>query len=238
MKAKEYAKKRKETLTLKLHNSYLYSFEELSNFLQAFHIADSIEPLSDGGFIPTMTPSIPCEEEAVEILARLFKPKIGSTIFENIQSFLPILRRFQNDNQVLITTNGCFDILHPGHLKTLQSSKKFDGVMIVLINSDASISRLKGNDRPINNWIFRSLLLSEIDIVHYVVVFDKDTPLEALQCIKPAWHIKGGSYDPVRVQVEADLLEEWGGKIHFEPMLKNYSTTGLLDQFKHGPFPI
>ncbi len=238
LRARQLAKEQNDTLTLKLRKSCLYSFDELSNFLLAFNIADSIEPYLENDFSPTKAPSIPNKDEAADILNQAFKFKIGLNIFENVESFLPVLRRLQNENQVLITTNGCFDILHPGHLKTIRSCKQFVGSLIVLINSDASISKLKGCDRPIHNWFFRSLLLSEIDVVKYVVVFDNDTPLYALQNIKPAWHIKGGSYNPEKVQAEADLLKTWEGKIHFEPLLKNYSTTGLLNQFKHSPFPI
>jgi rfaE bifunctional protein nucleotidyltransferase chain/domain len=238
LKAKASAQERNEQLTIKLYDGDLYTFSELSAFLSSFRIADSFSPFREGDTLSVNIPDIPGDDEAAAYLSGRFQSKIGTRIFEDVQSFLPVLQESRHKNRPVITTNGCFDILHPGHLKTLQSSRKFDGVFVVLINSDNSIKRLKGAGRPVHDWFFRASLLSEIQVVDFVVVFRDDSPLQAFRRIQPVWHIKGGSYIPERVRAEADLLRQWGGRVHFEPMAENYSTTVLLDHYGNGSFPV
>lgn len=238
LQAKQSANNRNEPLTIRLYEDGLYSFSDLSAFLSSFNIADSFAPFREGDSLSENIPEIPGQNEAIAYLSQRFQPKIGSSIFSDVQSFMPVLEKIRNQNRPVITTNGCFDILHPGHLKTLETSRKFDGVFVVLINSDNSITRLKGTGRPIHDWFFRASLLSEIQVVDYVVVFREDFPLQAFHQIQPVWHIKGGSYIPERVRAEADLLRQWGGRVHIEPLTDNYSTTALLDQFGNDSFPV
>jgi len=94
----------------------------------------------------------------------------------------------------VVTVNGCFDVLHVGHIKLLKRAKSFGDYLIVLINSDASVKRLKGADRPINTAQDRAEILRALACVNEVVIFNEDTPLNALNAIQPDIHVKGGSY--------------------------------------------
>jgi len=128
----------------------------------------------------------------------------------------------------VVTVNGCFDVLHAGHIKFLKSAKMYGDYLIVLINSDASVTRLKGPGRPINNIRDRVEMLRALACVNEVVVFNEDTPINALNAIQPAVHVKGGSYIKEKVEEEKKLVESWGGKIVFTPMREGYSSTDVI----------
>ncbi len=124
-------------------------------------------------------------------------------------------------------TNGCFDLLHPGHLSTLRQAKAVCDFLIVAINSDASVKRLKGSSRPIQNQDARAELLSALDMVDMVVVFDEDTPITLLKEIKPDFLVKGGQYKLEEV-VGYDIVMSYGGKIVRAEMEEGFSTTGIV----------
>lgn len=126
-------------------------------------------------------------------------------------------------------TNGCFDLLHPGHLSTLRQAKAACDYLVVAINSDASVKRLKGPARPVQDEIARAAILSALEMVDLVVVFDEDTPIQLLQAIKPDVLIKGGQYKLEEV-VGYDLIASWGGKVVRAAMEDGFSTTNTIQK--------
>lgn len=132
----------------------------------------------------------------------------------------------------VITTNGCFDILHPGHIQLLEQCRNYNGSiwnLVVLINSDASVRRYKGSSRPINSQADRAAMLSALWMVEYVAIFDEDTPCEALEIIKPNIHVKGGDWKKEDMP-ETAVVERNGGRVVIIPTLPGYSTTSIIDK--------
>ena len=137
----------------------------------------------------------------------------------------------------LVFTNGCYDILHPGHVDLLQRARKLgDGLMLGL-NSDASVRRIKGDvpgpRRPLNSQDERAYVLAALECVDFVVVFDEDTPFELIRAVRPQVLVKGGDW-PVEKIVGRDLVEAGGGTVVSLPLLPGYSTTGLIEKVLKG----
>ena len=128
------------------------------------------------------------------------------------------------------TTNGSFDLLHIGHIYMLESARRLTDELIVLINSDDSIRRLKGPRRPIVPERERAEMLSALEYVSYVCIFDSDNPLDYIKRIKPDIHIKGATFEEKRVTEERNLIESWGGKHVTLPLVEGYSTTKLIER--------
>ncbi len=228
----------RRSLTLRLHAGQIFPFHESAEFLDSFQLADRIEPADPGELSSSNAPSLPSPTAAENILSRWYEAKLNASIFSDLHSFVPVLQTLRSEGRILVTTNGCFDVLHPGHLETIRSASRFGDVLVVLINSDASIKRFKGPTRPIHQWKFRAALLSQISAIDYVVVFDEDTPLDILSAIQPSHHVKGGSFINERIQVEQDLLATWGGSLQTLSMRHSYSTSSLLQLYPGPPFPI
>ena len=128
-------------------------------------------------------------------------------------------------------TNGCFDILHQGHIFSLGEAAKEADYLIVGLNSDASVQRLKGPSRPINNTDNRAIVLSNLAIVDLLVVFEEDTPLELIKALMPDILVKGGDYTIDQI-VGAKEVIAGGGKVIINPIVEGYSTTGLIEKIK------
>lgn len=128
-------------------------------------------------------------------------------------------------------TNGCFDILHEGHIFSLSQAAKEADLLIVGVNSDASIKRLKGNDRPINHEQSRALILASLAIVDAVVIFEEDTPLQLIQSLLPDVLVKGGDYSIDQIVGSKEVIAN-GGKVVINPIKEGYSTTGIIQQIK------
>lgn len=135
--------------------------------------------------------------------------------------------KFRQEN-IVVFTNGCFDILHKGHFHLLSSAKKPDNILIVGLNSDSSVTRLKGPGRPINNEESRALHLAALDYVDYVVLFPEDTPEKLIHTIKPNILIKGGDYDGDTI-AGSEFVRSSGGRVEIIPLLEGYSTTGIIN---------
>ena len=129
--------------------------------------------------------------------------------------------------EVVVFTNGCFDILHPGHVHTLREAKKLGSRLIVGINTDESVRRLKGDTRPINSFQHRVAMLYALKIADIIVAIDDDTPYSVIKSIEPDIIVKGGDYTPEQV-VGADLVE----KVVIIPTLESYSTTNIIERIK------
>jgi D-beta-D-heptose 7-phosphate kinase/D-beta-D-heptose 1-phosphate adenosyltransferase len=128
----------------------------------------------------------------------------------------------------IVFTNGCFDILHAGHVRLLEQARRKGDMLIVGLNSDASVRRLKGSTRPVNDLADRVEVLSGLAAVDHIVVFDDDTPFELIQAIQPNVLVKGGDYT-VKSIVGADFVLEAGGEIFIAPLLAGRSTTSILE---------
>jgi rfaE bifunctional protein nucleotidyltransferase chain/domain len=136
-------------------------------------------------------------------------------------------------NKTIAFTNGVFDILHEGHLKLLFQAASFADILIVGVNSDASVKRLKGNNRPVNNQQSRALLLASLIVVDGVCIFDEDTPLELITNMLPDVLIKGGDYTPDTIVGAKEVIAH-GGKIEIIPLEEGFSTTGIIEKMKQG----
>ena len=142
-----------------------------------------------------------------------------------------LLKKLRDEKKTIVTTNGCFDILHVGHVRYLVKTKSFADVMIVALNSDKSVRSIKGPDRPINNENDRAEILNALSCVDYVVLFDEDSPAGLLAEIKPDVHTKGADYT-VETLPEAKIIMDAGGRIEFISFVEGKSTTSLIDKIK------
>jgi rfaE bifunctional protein nucleotidyltransferase chain/domain len=141
------------------------------------------------------------------------------------------LMRWRKFSKKIAFTNGCFDILHAGHIHSLMQAASFADVLIVGLNSDASTKRLKGENRPVNNEQSRALLLASLAVVDAVVLFDEDTPYELITTILPDVLVKGGDYT-VDTIVGAKEVMENGGTVEIIPLVEGLSTTSLIQKIE------
>ena len=139
--------------------------------------------------------------------------------------------RFQNNK--IVFTNGCFDILHKGHAWLLNKASGLEDktILIIGLNSDDSVKRLKGENRPVNKIDDRAYILSSLYAVDAVIIFEEDTPIELIKMIRPDILVKGGDYKEDEI-VGADLVKAYGGRIEIIPILDNYSTTNTISKMK------
>ena len=128
---------------------------------------------------------------------------------------------------VVVATGGCFDLLHSGHVATLEAARALGDFLVVCLNSDDSVRRLKGPQRPLQRVEDRARVLSALRAVDAVVVFDEDTPVEALRRLRPHVWVKGGDYSGIPLP-EASILSEWGGEVITVPYVAGKSTTELV----------
>ncbi|HMQ75619.1 MAG TPA: D-glycero-beta-D-manno-heptose 1-phosphate adenylyltransferase [Flavobacteriales bacterium] len=134
----------------------------------------------------------------------------------------------------IVFTNGCFDILHRGHVNYLEEAAQLGDRLVVGINSDASVRRLgKGPDRPLNDELSRALVVAALRCVDAVVIFDEDTPLELITAIQPDVLAKGGDWKPEQI-VGADVVKARGGSVHSLKLVDGFSTTALVERIRKG----
>jgi len=131
----------------------------------------------------------------------------------------------------IVLTNGCFDLLHAGHLALLGHAAKLGDMLVLAINSDASVRRLKGPERPLVPQAERAALLAALTFVDAVTIFDEDTPLEVLKAVKPHVLVKGGDYKPTEV-VGREFVESTGGRVEIVPLTPDKSTSSLVDRIR------
>ncbi len=146
-------------------------------------------------------------------------------------NILDLISDLKSRNQDIIFTNGCFDIIHPGHIHILKEAKSYGGILIVGLNSNRSVKGLKGESRPINTESDRIKMLCFIKYVDYVIVFDQDTPIDLIKLIRPDYLIKGGDYKKSDI-IGGDLIEKNGGRVIIVDLLSDYSTSSIIDRFK------
>jgi D-glycero-beta-D-manno-heptose 1-phosphate adenylyltransferase len=137
-----------------------------------------------------------------------------------------LLNLWRLEQQKVVFTNGCFDLLHAGHVQYLAEAKNIGQKLIVGLNSDASVKRLKGENRPINDENTRSKIMAALMMVDAVVIFDEETPFELIQLIQPDVLVKGGDYTIENI-VGADIVLAKGGEVKMLTFLEGYSTTKI-----------
>ncbi len=147
-----------------------------------------------------------------------------------LDSLLPLLAAARAQGETLVATNGCFDILHPGHIDYLQRARALGDRLLVLVNTDASVQRLKGPTRPVNPLPHRMTLLAALECVDWVVPFDEDTPREAIGRVLPDILVKGGDYTAIENIAGHDHVLAHGGQVQILPFVDGFSTTGLIDR--------
>lgn len=136
------------------------------------------------------------------------------------------VQAWQANGQKVVFTNGCFDLVHFGHLYYLAEASALGDRLVVALNSTASVQRLKGPHRPIKDEASRLLLMASLEVVDLVVTFEQDTPLELITCLQPDILVKGGDWQPKDI-VGSDLVLAKGGEVHSLPFHAGYSTTNL-----------
>lgn len=133
----------------------------------------------------------------------------------------------RNNEKTIVFTNGCFDILHVGHVQYLQAAASLGDILVIGLNSDNSVARLKGEKRPIVPQDERAYLLSSLSIVDYVVIFDEDTPFRLISAVLPNILVKGGDYIAEEI-VGYDIVTNNGGRVEIIPFVKGKSTTNII----------
>jgi len=136
--------------------------------------------------------------------------------------------KLKSANNKIVFTNGCFDIIHKGHLSYLHQSKDLGDYLVVGLNSDDSVRLLKGSDRPINNQNVRAKNLSKLDYVDAVIIFNEDSPIKLIKLLLPDILTKGGDYQKNQIVGSRTVIKN-GGKVIILPHLKGYSTTAIIN---------
>lgn len=152
---------------------------------------------------------------------------------QTLEGLLELRAQWAAEGKRVVWTNGCFDILHVGHVRSLRDAKALGDVLVVGINSDASVRKIKGEGRPVVGQDDRAELLSALEPVDYVTIFEETDPVAVLSKLKPDIHCKGAEYaDGKRPVPERDIVLGYGGEIRFLPLHEGRSTSGMLERVK------
>lgn len=152
-------------------------------------------------------------------MSRILGRKEASTLIDNLKK----------EGKKVVFTNGCFDILHVGHLRYLEQAKEQGDILVIGVNSDASVRRLKGPTRPINSELDRAEILAGLRAVDYTVIFEEDTPVELIEELKPSIHVKGGDYKKEDLP-ETEVVERNGGEVRILMLVDGKSTTSVVNK--------
>lgn len=153
----------------------------------------------------------------------------GVNVICTLEQLIVEVENLKKSGKKIISTNGCFDILHRGHVTYLEAAKKLGDILIVGINADARVRGLKGEGRPVNKEQDRAIVLSALKSVDYVFIFQEETPKEFLAKLKPHIHAKGGDYQAEKLP-EYSVMKSIGGEVAIIPFVDGYSTTGILSR--------
>lgn len=153
------------------------------------------------------------------------------TLHLSKSKLIKIIKSQKEVGKKIVFTNGCFDILHPGHLKSLKEAKQFGDILVVAINSDDSVRKLKGNSRPINKLKNRIDMLSYINVIDFIIDFSERTPLKLIKSLKPDVLVKGNDYKVTEV-IGADFVISTGGTVNLIELDKDYSTTNIIREMR------
>ena len=157
--------------------------------------------------------------------------KINNKIFD-LQNLIKKIEKWRSENKKIVFTNGCFDLIHLGHIEILARSADYGDKLIIGVNSDLSIKKLKGENRPIIEESSRIRQLSALEFVDAVVLFDEETPIKLIESIKPNVITKGGDYKAKNV-VGNEVVSQKNGEVVIIPLTRGYSTTSILNKIKN-----
>jgi phosphoheptose isomerase len=162
------------------------------------------------------------------------RPRRGRGEVVSIEGLLAVRERWRNGGRTVVFTNGCFDLLHVGHLRTLDAAAQLGDVLVVGVNDDESVRELKGDGRPLMPAADRAELLASLAPVDYVVVFSEQDPSALLRKLEPEVHCKGADYAPPngKPMPEKSVVEDYGGRIEFLPLAEGRSTTELVTRLR------
>jgi len=158
----------------------------------------------------------------------------GNSIAEKIVAEKELLQKlnvWRLLGKTIVFSNGCFDILHAGHIASLTEAAKHGDILIIGVNADDSVKKIKGNNRPVNNEDSRSLLLASLSIVDAVIIFAEETPLEIIKKIQPDVLVKGGDYSIDQVAGAKEIIA-YGGRVIINPLKHGFSTTKIIQKIK------
>jgi rfaE bifunctional protein nucleotidyltransferase chain/domain len=142
-----------------------------------------------------------------------------------------LVANYRLKNQKIVFTNGCFDLLHQGHVTYLAQAASLGNRLIVGLNSDSSVQKLKGIHRPIQDEKSRMLIMASMHVVSAVIIFNEDTPIDLISIVQPDFLVKGGDWEPAKI-VGAELVKSYGGKVISIPFIDGYSTTAIESKIK------
>lgn len=214
------------------------------NWLQPYSLVDCIRQKQSGD-IARIARNLAVHLTDLTPIAGCFAPDIREAIRNGqtplsvpdsvltLQPTCPDLDRFLNapaTPKPLVTVNGCFDILHLGHIRLLNQARDLGTRLLVLVNDDDSVRHYKGAKRPVFPVRFRLQALAALEPVSMAYPFAGDNPLSLLATIRPDIHVKGGSFEEARMQAEKHLVESWGGRLATIPMVEDYSTSKVVTQ--------
>jgi rfaE bifunctional protein nucleotidyltransferase chain/domain len=157
-----------------------------------------------------------------------FPQIISQRIFDR-PGLIHQVNRWRLLGKTIAFTNGCFDILHQGHIASLSDAAREADILVVGLNSDESTTRLKGPGRPVNDQHARSIVLAALLMVDAVTLFDEDTPFELINLVRPDVLVKGGDYTLEQIVGAKEVLS-WGGRVVINPIIPGFSTTGILEK--------
>jgi len=152
-----------------------------------------------------------------DIQSKIITPGQASGIFTE---------SFRQKNRIVFT-NGCFDLLHRGHIYYLSKARELGDILVIGLNSDASVTRLKGAGRPLNPVRARAEVLGALVMIDYVIIFEEDTPINLISAIRPDMLVKGGDYEKENIVGYREVIS-WGGEVVTIPLLEGYSTTSMI----------
>ncbi len=152
--------------------------------------------------------------------------RIREKIFDRT-SLAARAEEWRKNGKTIVFTNGCFDILHKGHLEILARSAEFGDILVVALNTDASVRKLKGEHRPVNQEDFRLLMMASLEIVDAAILFDEETPAELIAAITPDILVKGGDYTVDQIAGAKHVISH-GGEVKIVPIVKGYSTSAII----------
>ena len=170
--------------------------------------------------------------EATKMINESCSPVLNRKIRDKY-NIMELVQELRKNGKKIVFTNGCFDILHYGHIYYLNEAKKLGDALIVGLNSDSSVKKIKGNVRPINGEAVRLAVLIALEAVDYAIVFNEETPLDLIEIIKPNIHVKGGDWKGKKIP-EKEAVEKNGGRVEFIDYLNGYSTTSIIEKIRKG----
>ena len=153
-------------------------------------------------------------------------------VYSHHTKALDMIQQWKKEGKKIVFTNGCFDIIHVGHVLYLESARSLGDILIVGINSDISVRKLNGLSRPINDELSRSYVLASLASVDAAIIFEEDDPLNVIKSICPDVLVKGGDWKPDQI-IGGDFVTSQGGEVHSLPFVDGYSTTSIENKIKN-----